>query len=133
MFVFIKAGISQNTYEYTYDNSGNRLTRQIIYLKSAQTNDKSEKVEKTATVLGNNTFVSIYPNPTSGMLKLNIGEHFRDQSGSYVLMNSTGTIIESKHNLNVLETIDLSALPQGIYILRLTVDDETAEWKIVKE
>jgi YD repeat-containing protein len=61
-----------NGYVFTYDGSGNRLSRTFtqIILKSADTT-------MTETTVGNFN-IKIYPNPTKGQLTLNISNLGKD-------------------------------------------------------
>ena len=72
--------------------------------------------------------IEVYPNPVSDRLTLH-GEGIQQVS----FFTITGVcVFESTANLNVLE-IDMSALPQGMYIMRVQTTDGTETRKVIKE
>ena len=75
----------------------------------------------------NDNVIFIYPNPTSGILNFNI------PGGKYVsrleLYNIYGQIIMAEENR---QTLDMSALPKGIYLLRYENCHHLYSKKIIK-
>lgn len=57
----------------------------------------------------------VYPNPSSGIFNIEISE--KDSDNSLIVYDLTGRIVLNKKIENILETIDLSHLSAGIYIL----------------
>ena len=58
--------------KYTYDNAGNRLTRQkeiVVQTRGALSDEEEPSVYEEEL---SETKVTIYPNPTRGMLKIDI-------------------------------------------------------------
>lgn len=72
--------------------------------------------------------VRIYPNPTGGMLQLSGIEQFNQLS----LTGVTGELLLSIHLTGQdNHTLNLNDFPQGVYLVRLTGNNETAVHKIV--
>ena len=72
----------------------------------------------------------LYPNPVKGQLSL----HFYDGNApeNIELYDLSGRLVNTKHN--ELESIDISTMPAGVYMLRVTMKDGTCyHEKIVKE
>lgn len=71
--------------------------------------------------------VSIYPNPTDGMITIS------GMNGLtiYALLDVTGKIISTPTNLNTSIKIDISHLPNGIYFVRLQTAENNFVQKIV--
>ena len=57
---------SQTFVNYTYDAAGNRIKREIVLSRSM------ENTEKPLTETLSRKSISIYPNPTAGLLKISI-------------------------------------------------------------
>ncbi|MGM0624683.1 MAG: T9SS type A sorting domain-containing protein [Bacteroidota bacterium] len=75
--------------------------------------------------------VSIYPNPTSGDLYIEISRI--EESYQFKLIDATGRVIledESTHNRQHLDMNNFSA---GMYILSIEFDNETINYKVVKD
>ncbi len=77
--------------------------------------------------------VSIYPNPTKGIITLNLTD-FKNLSGLNVSISDIlGKTILNKTTTQQNETIDLSGFESGIYIISIQTEQEIVTKKIVKE
>ena len=127
------SGNAQTTFSFTYDAAGNRLSR-IIPLKSASIENKDTLANNQLTfedLIGNRP-VKIYPNPTKGLLKVEIP--FTDEpSATLKIFSLQGGLVISKDVSSVFTEIDLSNQPAGMYILRIGIRELTSEWKIIKD
>jgi len=63
---------SQNKVNFGYDNAGNRISRTISLLKSAPTSDSEEEPPVVYSEMLSDIEIKIYPNPTDGLLKVEI-------------------------------------------------------------
>ncbi len=81
--------------------------------------------------------ISIYPNPTSGLINLEFTGASTSLNASSIqkltLYDITGKQLVEKLEVNQHETIDLSGFTNGIYILRIEADCEVFTTRIVKE
>ena len=74
--------------------------------------------------------ISIYPNPTNGILNFD----FTDNNVQQIKISDlTGKTIIEKVNIQQNEMIDLSNFESGIYIIKIQTDNEIFTTKIVKE
>lgn len=62
--------------------------------------------------------VSMYPNPTRGMLHINLGE-YKSQVIKMNVYNAKGQVVLNREILKKSSDFDLSSLPQGVYIVEL--------------
>lgn len=72
--------------------------------------------------------ILIYPNPAAGSLYVNIP--FRHQSAILSMRDNLGNLIVEKKSINPNETINLTNLPNGLYILSLDIDGQIFYRKI---
>jgi len=74
----------------------------------------------------------VYPNPTDGLLQIQLGESFN--LIDIEVINIDGKIVINKQfgNKNNLD-LDLTSLANGVYIIKLKADDKQAVLRIVKE
>ncbi|MEL7006885.1 MAG: T9SS type A sorting domain-containing protein [Bacteroidota bacterium] len=73
---------------------------------------------------------TLYPNPTSGHLKVNIGI---DQVESVTIMNMQGVIFQTDYSLDGGELlIDFNG-PNGLYVIQVKTDDKSQLLRFVKE
>lgn len=79
--------------------------------------------------MGNSAVLSAYPNPTNGSLKIKALFDFKETS----LYASNGSRIDFNNDCYCSEQeIDISELPQGIYILKVVSKNSTFSTRIVK-
>lgn len=126
---------AQTTFEFRYDASGNRLTRTVILLKSATINPDSLEAKKSIIPLDDQIGLQemrIYPNPTKGLLKIEL-PGLADQMAIIRVYDSGGKQILQKIALSSANEIDLSSQPAGVYIMMIRIGQENKEWKIIKE
>ncbi len=137
---------------YTYDLSGNQTKRQLILagnlpqslLKSASRGDNIDYFEyataefndpvavQTEELLGK-LKITVYPNPTQGLLQVEIAGREIPLQSMIVLYNSASTVIRQIKPISASNYLDITAYPPGIYFMRLIVGEEVSVWKIIKE
>ncbi|MCB0637761.1 MAG: T9SS type A sorting domain-containing protein, partial [Lewinella sp.] len=92
--------------------------------------------EPTSTAGSTDQQLTVYPNPTSGQLTLNL-RGYLEQEATLEVYNAFGQLMQQRP-LGVItaatETVDLSAAPAGVYLLRLRFEDGTrAQLQVVKQ
>lgn len=118
------------TVEYTYDESGNRIKKEIILSASLRSDNMKPEI------FTDNTFekqVVIYPNPTKGRLDIELPDRNGKYAGQAYLFNLKGQTIDKQSIKEGKLTFDLSSAPSGVYILILEMDGKKSSWKIIKE
>ena len=128
---------ADHTVSFSYDSAGNRIYQSVTSPVSAPSNRLSPANATTEISLNNEENVDIClhvsPNPTKGLLCIELknlpeGEFYR-----YVIVGSGGTIVCNEETTqNPLQT-DLSACPSGIYMLKIYCTDTEKEFKIIKK
>lgn len=129
----LKPGQAQTIFSFGYDASGNRLTRTIT-LKSASISKDSVELKKALTPLDDQiglNKVRIYPNPTKGLLGVEI-PNLGDIPSNLQIYSLGGTLLQQVRIVTEYAEIDLSNQPTGIYVLRISIGDKTSVWKIIK-
>ena len=121
------------SYEYEYDNAGNRIRSTVIYLNNRDScidNDKMKCFE-ISDIIMNGNIMKLYPNPTQEIVKYELtGEKTIEK---YVLMDMTGRQIAEKECNSKTFIIDLSSRIDGIYILTIFIENRSYTYKIVKQ
>ncbi len=77
----------------------------------------------------NKSQFSLYPNPTSGPITIQLGD-FLDQEGVLELLDTHGRLVQPIRQgilFNREEELDLSLLANGVYFLRLRLPDGTVQ------
>ena len=134
---------SQNKVTYGYDAAGNRTSRTIV-MAAAPPKSALAPVEEEEPVVYSEILsdieLKIYPNPTDGLLKVEILNLPENQTANIWLYNISGRLITSLRGITGFATIDISDQPQGTYLMKIVAGETTSggsqyqtEWKIIKK
>ena len=110
---------AQNKIKYTYDDAGNRLTRKkeiVVQTRGALNNGEEPSVYEEEL---SETKVTIYPNPTKGMLKVDISGVEKFENARISLYDLTGKLLQQWAGISQSNEIDLSERTPGMYICLL--------------
>jgi hypothetical protein len=147
--------------DFSYDDNGNRISRILTVEQLKQNtvvfpviNPKSLKIlenvkgsEGTEYSKDSETEAStterirsedgkivilIYPNPTKGIIKIDISNMPPESNSEMRLYDLSGMELVVKRNFDSFSEIDISLFKDGIYILRIKINDRMTDWKIVK-
>jgi hypothetical protein len=90
---------------------------------------------ETITVTGieqaSATAVSVYPNPTTGMVNINLGSN--NSNVEYSITTIEGRVVESGRTTSNMIVVDLSKEGNGIYFLRINSDKTSTVQKLIKQ
>jgi len=124
--------VSAQSIEYGYDACGNRVTRQIVLEKTNKSLSVASVQEDFSEEQLGEVQVRIYPNPTHGHLKV-VLQGVDEVQGTIEVYDTQGKRIVRLPNAEHENDIDLSPQPNGIYLMRLTINGEVSTWKILKK
>ncbi|AOW19528.1 hypothetical protein LPB138_02025 [Urechidicola croceus] len=74
--------------------------------------------------------ISIYPNPTRGLLNIKIANLSSDYT--IEIFNIQGKVVLSKSMKQSEETVNIENLPTGVYLLKTQINDKVYTQKIIK-
>ena len=134
-FLSLSASVRSQTIEYTYDNAGNRKTRQVIILEALMASPDMVKkhTEAPATEILGERNIKVYPNPTKGDLSIEVTGGNEKEKVEVQLSNAQGVQLQAM-KVDIGKTpIDMVSYPAGWYILRVGSGDKIKEIKIIKQ
>ena len=79
----------------------------------------------------NSVTLTIYPNPTTDYLTLQIKD-FNSQELSYEMMDAQGKSLSTSLITNAQTKIDLCNLPMGVYLINIIQNNSVQSYKIIK-
>ena len=140
LYLILSMNISfSQGFSYTYDNAGNRTIRDIVELKKTNPVDTNQtnglvqdSVQKSIVKFGNAT-VSVFPNPTPGIAQVEVGGELPESVSTFQVFDLTGKSILSATFNESTTNIDLSAYPNGKYILKIICNNKSKEWVLIKQ
>lgn len=118
--------------DFEHDADGNLSSRKIATL-SAKSKENNSSIDSTAVtdVMGKQKII-LYPNPTRGILRLDIKLFDPNKKNTYSVYSLSGAKLCDGNILSSSAEIDLSQYPQGNYLLDLLLDGKVSRWKIIK-
>ncbi|KAF5048131.1 hypothetical protein DSECCO2_453290 [anaerobic digester metagenome] len=114
---------------FSYDASGNRTERIISLDRSSSSNLSNSELTNPVEFNG----IKIYPNPTKGLLKIEIEGYELGTIFHIDVFDIKGAIITSIKTSDTITEINLSDQKTGIYILSIATNKKTYKWKIIKD
>ncbi len=92
--------------------------------------DINENMQKSVSFTAASEGISIYPNPTNGVVSVTLP--YADVAHEVALYDINGRMIDSKES-NAQLQMDLSAYPNGVYFLKIKSGDKVITEKVVKQ
>lgn len=132
VFMLFPFPLSAQGITFEYDAAGNRISRRVITLRSVQASEPEEEPEVYSEKLSTSQ-ISIYPNPTEGLLKIDLYGLESDQTAQLNLYDLSGKLVTSQQAATSFSEIYFMDQPKGMYILKIVIDEEESEWKIIKK
>ena len=133
LLTLISGQASAQSVHYSYDAAGNRIKREIVLTRSESEPrhalKKSMASHYSETLSGKT--LRIYPNPTHGMLKVELSGLTDSDRCQMRLLNNSGQQLFISEGPSA--TINISSQPNGVYLLHVILNDEKSIWKILKK
>ncbi len=117
---------------YGYDAAGNRIKRVVVMSTYSNDSRKAPKKSFVSEMLSDKT-IRIYPNPTKGMLKIEVSGWSELDAGSITVFNTNGARLVSTPLSDPATTVDITGCAPGIYLMLVRINDKESTWKIIKE
>ncbi|MCL2597622.1 MAG: T9SS type A sorting domain-containing protein [Paludibacter sp.] len=137
------------TVNFDYDDAGNCIVKYktiVIYSPPAPSDDNDGQQSDSISAADGLTqapvqiedFVGgieilIYPNPTRGILYIEIQNNHKQTPVTYVLTQSNGRHLLGGTSTNNPLVLNLSSFSSGVYLLRLSINEKTETYKIIKQ
>ena len=129
---------SQDTIKFTYDATGNRISRCITMHQKSGWITNPDTAYKKQEVIKDDSFgskeIKIYPNPTQGNLLVEIPEDPDNPDGVEIsVIDINGRKVIDLRNVPPRSNIDLNHQPNGLYFMNLKKGKTVSQWKIIKQ
>jgi len=103
---------------YYYDDNGNRITSTLTHRAPERRKDTNK--------------VTIYPNPTNGMVNVAISSFGTCGYATIYIIDGSGNVLSTQQTSSSMTTINMASYNQGMYYLRAIMCDNQYTCKIVK-
>lgn len=119
----VTVSISSGSNSITKGNTAN-----LYYISTVYSN---KQVNTKATVKTNNIDVALYPNPSQNVLNVNLEKSNKEES--LAIINMLGVEVLKVNNITNNNTIDISNLASGTYIVKLISEINNMSRVFIKE
>jgi len=137
LFIFLAAVIFQcnsQTISYDYDYAGNRISRKVVLLPPPPQGAKKQVTDSVVVEdMLEDRNILVYPNPTKGILGVEITGGDWDEDILLILYNGQGVMLYHANAQQGINPVDMTAYPKGWYILRVQEGEKRKEFKVIKE
>lgn len=115
---------------FSYDSAGNRVRREIVIeKKSAPANAVAEYFSDMLS----EKEIKIYPNPTEGLLKVEICGYDDPDNCRISVYTMSGQLVLASDVTSPFTEVDITTQPDGMYIFLIVLNGEESTWKIIKK
>ena len=119
--------VNSTVLQLDYDDAGNRIKREVITLLGGPTSSRLSD-----TTFYSQEDVKIYPNPTRGVLNVELVNSAEKINRTIEIYNLEGKLVKREMMESYIKTLDLSTHKNGIYYLNIYGNDKVVKWKVVK-
>lgn len=129
ILLFVGLTVSSQV-RFAYDGTGNRIKREIVIQRQ---NMPDQQAGTIFTEIISEKTIFIYPNPTQGILKIEISDYEYTDICELSIFSLSGQQVFSGTTTSSTTDIDISGQPNGIYIMHIVLNGIESTWKIIKK
>lgn len=136
---------AQSNFKFTYDDNGNQKERTLKVEQTSMVSfPTSEKLLKPLNNGSNNMMaleessdaqkeIKIFPNPTRGLIRISLINYSDQLKGTCMIFGLNGHKLKDMRIDSQDSEIDIQDLPDGLYVLRLTINGLISDYKVIKK
>lgn len=133
-------GNSTENVNYSFSDDISAVQSTVIYYRLCSVDNDGKTTYSEIRVIriskqeDNNITILTYPNPVSSELRITVPDSWQNKQVSFELFNANGQLMTKSEtgSSSQTETMDVSNLGRGFYIVRVTCNGQTAQQKIIK-
>jgi hypothetical protein len=126
---------------YSFSDNVSAIQSGIVYyrLRTVDNDGKGQysetRIIRISKANMNNITIVTFPNPVTNELRVTIPSSWQNKKVTYELFNANGQVSKKTENAssNQTETLNMSSLATGFYIMKVTCNGEIAQQKIIKQ
>lgn len=126
---------AQGKIAFSYDAAGNRIKREIV-MPASRTMARQQTYlgdEQVFSDILDGHSVKIQPNSSEGILRIYLSGLKNTDKCSYGFYNLQGMQVARGNVATEKTEVNIGSLPSGVYLLKITINNNSVTWKITKE
>lgn len=124
---------AQQQIYYGYDAAGNRTMRTTYNIYQSRSLEETEENGEADNSLAPGWRVTVAPNPTHGLVQVMVSGLGGFDSCTLTLFSASGQAVLTMVTKQVLTTIDMTSLANGLYLFRTDIDGTAITTKVIKQ
>jgi hypothetical protein len=134
-------GNSSTTMNYYYTDQQNNNTAPLLYYRLSMSDNDGKSQYSDIRIIRLNMqqeakpLIAVFPNPVGNELRITIPLEWQNKDLVFEIFSSNGHLVKKTRilNSNKTETINVSTLTRGEYLVKVTCEYQTTEQKILKQ
>jgi hypothetical protein len=134
-------GNSNEARNYAYPDDISTVQSNVLFyrLRSNDNDGKTQysdiRIIKLSNKNVNTIHIVTYPNPAANQVNVTVPNHWQNKKVAFEIFSANGQVQKRTENnsSSQTESINISNLAPGIYIVQATCNGETAQQKIIKQ
>lgn len=133
-------GNSTSVQHYAFTDQLGNMTKSVIYYRLRQVDADGKSAFSSTRIIRmqeatDKAGILAYPNPVASELRITIPQNWQGKAVNYEVVNVSGQTAKriTIGSSSQTETVDLSHLAPGFYLVKVSCNGETAQQKIVKK
>lgn len=128
LFIGLAAPLMAQSITFTYDNSGNRIGRELTGSGTREEDAPADTLQQISEELAE-AFSTVYPNATNGKFTVQLADP--SDHGKLFIFDVKGRLIYQQDIPGSLD-VDISKQPEGVYLIKCRTTRELITRKIIK-
>ncbi len=133
-------GNSTQKVDYSLSDDISNVQSTVIYYRlcsvdiDGKTSYSEVRIIRISKDENTNVTIITYPNPVSSELRITVPANWQNKQVSFELFNANGQLMKRTDNSSSsqTETINVTDLSRGFYVVHVTCNGQTAQQKIIK-
>ncbi len=118
--------------EYYFNDDQPLVVQNFYRLRMLDKDGSADYSNIDIVNFNSSTSLSIFPNPTAGLVKLTWNTNEPETKRAIELFDSTGRLILTQTTENNTTTVDMSGIAAGAYWLRINTGRETSSYRLLR-
>jgi hypothetical protein len=123
--------------EYSYDNAGNRVSREIVYYSELDEGLKSMKTQtppKKDEEIQPEELMNLYPNPANHSVNIVVSPEVLEMENKRIIIyDFQGRVIKQMIPQGLVTEMEVSDMRSGTYIVKVLYGSKSKDWKLIKQ
>lgn len=137
LFITCFAATYAQEVQYTYDASGNRAQRKLVYVGPPQERlaapDSVSKKTAELMQIAMQEGISVFPNPTQDVVNVSINNFKVEDKVIVQLFDNSGKILKTQIMQSATIQFPMAEMQSGVYYINVIKGKEKLFYKVVKQ